>query len=112
VIDNWVTWHKSLREIMTMTAEQLLIEAWRRLPAHRQQEVLDFTQFLAQYSRDRSGAAAVGEPVSEPELQSESSALGNKLQNIRDLIVASGMPLLTPEEVEQEVLERRGGHQG
>jgi len=49
-----------------MTAEQLLIEAWRRLPAHRQQEVLDFTQFLAQYSRDRSGAAAVGEPVSEP----------------------------------------------
>ncbi len=41
----------------------------------------------------------------------EKSQLGKKLQGIRDQIVASGMPLLTPEEVEREVLERRGGYQ-
>ncbi len=94
-----------------MTTEQLLIEAWRRLPKHRQQEVLDFTQFLAQYSRDESGSAFVSESVSkasQPALDSESSLLGDKLQSIRDRIVASGMPLLTAEEVKQEVLERRG----
>ncbi len=104
-----------------MTTEQLLIEAWRRLPEHRQQEVLNFTQFLAQYSRDESGSAPVNESVSQvsqPALDSESSSLGEKLQSIRDSlgrlchrIVASGMPLLTAEEVEQEVLERRGGCQ-
>jgi hypothetical protein len=100
---------------MTMTAEQLLIEAWRKLPEHRQQEVLDFTQFLAQYSRSESGSSSMSESVSESiqsESPLESSALGQKLQSIRDRIVASGMPLLTAEEVEQEVLERRGGYQG
>lgn len=41
----------------------------------------------------------------------ENSQLSKKLKGIRDQIVASGMPLLTPEEVEKEVLERRGGYQ-
>lgn len=99
---------------MTVTTEQLLIEAWRRLPKHKQQEVLDFTQFLAQYSRDEFGSASVSESISkasQPKFDSERSALGEKLQGIRDRIVVSGMPLLTAEEVEQEVLERRGGYQ-
>lgn len=44
------------------------------------------------------------------ESQPEISKLGERLKSIRDRIIASGMPLLTPEEVEQELLERRGGY--
>ncbi len=36
------------------------------------------------------------------------STLGRDLRRIREEIVASGVKLLTPEEVEQEVNERRG----
>lgn len=85
-----------------MTTEQLLIETWRQLPEHKQQEVVDFVEFLA--SRRRSET----EPT-EPSI--EVSQLGSKLRSIREQIVASGMPLLTPEQVRQEVLERRGGYQ-
>lgn len=85
-----------------MADEKLLIEAWRQLPEHRQQAVIDFAQFLAQRHHSE---------YSPPDVCPESATLGEKLQSIRDRIVASGMPLLTPEEVEQEVLERRGGYQ-
>jgi hypothetical protein len=100
-----------------MTSEQLLIEAWRRLPERRQREVLDFTQFLAQYSRNEFGkptASASVSKSSQPKLHSESSALGKKLQSIRGSlgepcrrIVALGMPLLTLKEAESEALEHR-----
>ena len=36
------------------------------------------------------------------------SKLGRDLRRIREEIVASGIKLLTPEEVEQEVNDRRG----
>lgn len=42
----------------------------------------------------------------EPEI----SELGKKLWEIRARIEASGVPLLTFEEIEREVAERRGGH--
>lgn len=80
-----------------MTTEQLLIETWRQLPDHKQQEVVDFVEFLV--SRRRSET----EPT-EP--STEVSQLGYKLRSIREQIVASGMPLLTPEQVRQEVSER------
>jgi hypothetical protein len=83
-----------------MTAEQRLIETWRQLPEHRQQEVIDFAQSLAERRQSESS------PTESPPAVSE---LGKKIQSIRDRIVASGIPLLTPEEVEKEVLERRGG---
>ena len=37
--------------------------------------------------------------------------LGARLQEIREKIVASGLPLLEAEEVEREVRERRGGYE-
>jgi hypothetical protein len=83
-----------------MTAEQRLLETWRQLPEYRQQEVIDFAQSLAE--RHQS------EP-SPTESQPSVSELGEKIQSVRDRIIASGIPLLTPEEVEKEVLERRGG---
>ena len=82
-----------------MTTEQLIIQTWRRLPKDKQQEVVDFIQSIA------GNQQSVVRP-------SKSSNLGERLQSIRDQIVASSMPLLTPEEVEKEVLDRRGGHPG
>lgn len=38
------------------------------------------------------------------------TALGQRLWAIRARIIASGEPLLAPEEVEREVAERRGGY--
>jgi hypothetical protein len=67
-----------------------------------QQEVLDFAQFLAER---RNPEPAQSQYLTQP------SSLGDRLQAIRDQIVESGMPLLTREEVEQEVRDRRGGYQ-
>lgn len=83
-----------------MTTEQLLIETWRQLPAHRQQEVIDFVQFLAEHRRHETSPS-----------ESPLPTLGEKLQTIRNRLVDSGTPLLTEDQVEQEVLARRGGYQ-
>ena len=87
-----------------MTTEQQLLETLRQLPETLRQEVLDFAQFLAERRRPKP-TTPPSQPVTQP------SALGDRLQAIRDQIVESGMPLLTREEVEQEVLDRRGGYQ-
>ncbi|MGC1308321.1 MAG: DUF2281 domain-containing protein [Phormidesmis sp.] len=92
-----------------MTAEQQLIETWRKLPEHKQQEVIDFAHFLEMRRRNDSN----GDSLSKTRLAEsplEASKLGEKLKGIRDRIVASDIPLLTPEEVKQEVLARRGGY--
>lgn len=85
-----------------MTTEQLLIEAWRQLPEHKQQEVVEFVKFLASQRRQEMKIA---------ETATEDSRLGSRLRDIRNQIVTSGIPLLTPKQVRQEVLERRGGYQ-
>ena len=90
-----------------MTAEQQLIEAWRKLPEAKQQEVIDFFQLLEKRCDSKENRESNSAPS-----QLGVSQLGEKLQGIRDRIVASGTPLLTPEEIEQEVLERRGEYQG
>ncbi len=85
-----------------MTVEQLLLEKWRSLPPDKQQEVFDFVEFLQ--SRQVS--------ISRSSVQEEhQSKLGARLQQIREKIVASGTPLLTDEEIDREVVERRGGYQ-
>ena len=86
-----------------MTTEQLLLETWRQLPETMKQEVLDFAPFLKER---RSHESKLAKPLTN------TSQLSDKLQAIRNRIVESGLPLLTHEEIEQEVLERRGGHQG
>lgn len=85
-----------------MTTEQQLLETWRQLPQTLQQEVLDFAQFLAE--------RRMAQPIpTQPAAQT--STLGDRLQAIRDQIVESGMPLLTHEDIEQEIRDRRGGYQ-
>lgn len=84
-----------------MTAEQLLLEKWRKLSPEKKSEVIDFVTFLEfrEYP-----------PMpSEPTLQ-VSNTLGARLQQIRERIVVSETPLLTEAEIEKEVAERRGGY--
>jgi Protein of unknown function (DUF2281) len=83
-----------------MTIEQVLIEKWRALSPPRQQEVIDFVEFL-------ESKQAVVKTDNQPQLP---SLLGDRLRKIRAEIVASGSPLLTWEGVEQEKAERRGGY--
>jgi hypothetical protein len=85
-----------------MNTEQLLLEKWRLLPPERQQEVIDFVEFLELKKATTSRQAA--EPKSK-------STLGERLQQIREEIVASGEPLLDWEGVEREKAEHRGGYQ-
>jgi hypothetical protein len=80
-----------------MNVEQQLVEKWRELPLERQQEVLDFVEFLHKKAADNASPS------------SNQSLLGQKLRQIRAQIVDSGVSLLSREEIEREVIDRRGG---
>jgi len=83
-----------------MTQEQLLVSKWRELPLEKKQEVLDFVEFL---HTKTSTTGADSTDLHKP-------ALGERLQQIRDKIVASSIPLLSEDEVAREVAARRGGY--
>ncbi|MGF1541109.1 MAG: hypothetical protein ACFCU5_11775 [Pleurocapsa sp.] len=74
-----------------MNTEQQLLDKWRKLPIDRQQEVLQFIESLHQQKL------------------SKKSELGERLRQIRAKIVAQKEPLLNQEQIEQEVINRRGG---
>ncbi|WP_414544426.1 DUF2281 domain-containing protein [Nostoc sp. CCY0012] len=76
-----------------MNAEQELLSNWRSLPPDKQEEVLDFVEFL----RLKTSA--------------NKTPLGERLREIRSRIVASGKPLLNRDEIEKEIASRRGGLQ-
>lgn len=73
-----------------MNAEQQLLQNWRNLP-FKEQQVLQFVRSL-----------------SEPK-QTQKDILEQHLRQIRAKIVASGQPLLSKEQIEQEVHQRRAG---
>ncbi|GAB1541671.1 hypothetical protein NUACC21_43430 [Scytonema sp. NUACC21] len=85
-----------------MSTEQLLLEKWRALSPDKQQEVMDFVDFLEFKSTATTQHQA--------ELQSKPN-LGERLRKIREEIVSSGVPLLDWEGVEREKAQRRGGYQ-
>ncbi|MEH2267379.1 MAG: hypothetical protein V7K68_02935 [Nostoc sp.] len=76
-----------------MSPEQELLTKWRSLPQDKQEEVLDFVEFL----RLKSSA--------------NKTPLGERLRQIRTKIVASGKNLLDEDEIEKELANRRGGLQ-
>ncbi|MBD2214705.1 DUF2281 domain-containing protein [Nostoc linckia FACHB-104] len=76
-----------------MSAEQELLNKWRSLPQDKQEEVLDFVEFL----RLKTSA--------------NKAPLGEGLRQIRSKIVADGEPLLSRDEIEKEIASRRGGLQ-
>lgn len=73
-----------------MNTEQKLIDKWRNLPSDKQQQVLKFVESLNEQK------------------QSKQTELGERLREIRTKIVNSGEPLLNQEEIEQEIVNRRG----
>ena len=77
-----------------MTTEHLL-NKWQTLEPDEQAKVLAFIDSISQQKK----------------LSKSTSSLGKKLRAIRQEIIASGVPLLTAEEVEKEKAERRGGYQ-
>jgi len=76
-----------------MTTHKLL-EKWQCLDSEQRQQVLDFIDSI--------------HPTKK--LTQPSSRLGEKLRKIRREIIESGIPLLTPEEIQLEKAERRGGY--
>ena len=84
-----------------MSPEQLLLEKWRSLPPDKQQEAIDFVEFLKFKTTSTT--------QHEAELKSK-LPLSERLRKIREEIVTSGESLLNWEGVEREKAERRGGY--
>ncbi|ARV63399.1 hypothetical protein BZZ01_32890 (plasmid) [Nostocales cyanobacterium HT-58-2] len=83
-----------------MSSERELLEKWRELPQDKQQEVVEFVEFLHHKTTRVQPVTAAKKPQ-----------LGERLRQIRTKIVASGVPLLTQDEIEKEIASRRGGLQ-
>ncbi len=83
-----------------MSVEQELLEKWRVLPPDKQQQVMEFVEFLHLKTVDPSVLT-----------RTHKTNLGERLRQIRDQIVASGEPLLNHQEIEKEMASRRGGLQ-
>lgn len=75
-----------------MTTEELVIEKFRELNPEQHQQVWEFIN-------------ALPKPIEKAEI----SPLGKKLRELRAQIVASGEPLLSREDLDREIAERRGG---
>lgn len=83
-----------------MSPEQELLAKWHTLPKEKQDEVLDFVEFLLVKTVKLQPAPPINR-----------SQLGQRLRQIRAEIVASGEHLLTRDELEKEIASRRGGLQ-
>jgi len=83
-----------------VNTEQLLLEKWRALPPTRQKEVLEFIESL-----ERGDIPAADISTYQPR-----TALGGELWRLRQKAISEGETLLTSTEVEQELMERRGGY--
>ncbi|WP_414529024.1 hypothetical protein [Nodularia chucula] len=77
-----------------MSAEQDLLTKWLSLPQDKQEEVLDFVEFL------------------HLKTSVNKTPLGERLRQIRSRIVASGKRLLDEDEIEKELASRRGVSKG
>ena len=87
--------------MLIMSKEEQLLEYWRELSPQAQDKVIQFARCLRQ-------AADASTLKPQPEFVPQ-TPLAKKLWESRQRIVASGAPLLSDEELEQELAERRGG---
>ncbi|AFZ55967.1 hypothetical protein H6G54_27645 [Anabaena cylindrica FACHB-243] len=74
-----------------MIREKELLTKWRSLPQDKQEEVLEFLEFL--YFKNSANKPPLAE----------------RLRKIQSRIVAFGKPLLNEEEIEKELASCRGG---
>lgn len=92
-----------------MSSEERLLEYWRELPHDAQDQVLKFAKSLKE--TEPSKVAESLKQETDPSEFVPQTPMGKKLWEIRQKIVESGVPLLSEEELEQELAERRGGWQ-
>lgn len=92
-----------------MNSEEKLLNKWRNLPTEKQQEVIDFVEFIELRMLQDNGV--IEDDKIEDTKQAKSN-LGERLRAIREKAIASGIKLLNVEEIEQERKERQGGYQG
>jgi len=85
-----------------METDEQLLEKWHTLSLEQQQAVFRFIELL-----ETNVIRAT-----DPAFHTATTPLGKKLQETRAKIIASGEPLLTIEDVDREVAERRGGYRG
>jgi hypothetical protein len=75
--------------------------------------VKNFDEIIAptdsDYAMKTDTEISTSEATHEPELFTPRTPLGKRLLAIRNNIIAEGLPLLTREEIEKEIAERRGG---
>ena len=109
-----------------VTTEERAITALKLLPPDKQEEVLNFIEFLQLKLHRTSQALELssgGESSQSPSLEKLDAIIGNsyqqqaaklpkaslgqRLREIRARIVASGEGLSTIEEIEQEISEQR-----
>ena len=86
-----------------MSTWELVVEKMKELPPEKQEEILDFVEFV----RVRAVSAAPADD--QAAATGRRTALGSRLRAIRERIEASGEPLLDADGVLREVAERRGG---
>lgn len=83
-----------------MAREEQILERWRMLTPEKQQQVLAFVDSLQSESN---------EVKTELEYIPQ-TPLAQKLWEIRQRAISSGLQLLNEAEIEQELAERRGGY--
>jgi hypothetical protein len=88
-----------------MSIEQAVLEKLQALPLNKQQEVLDFAEFLCQKLQKTEQVQA-----SEPEYVPK-TPLSQRLKELRQQAIASGMQLASAEELEGEMAGQRNRHQ-
>ena len=89
-----------------MNAENLLLKEWRKLPVEKQQQAIDFVVFLGLQIKDFPERNSPSEEPTKA-IEMPENKLGDRLLEIRQRIVDSGVHLLGPEEIEKEIAERR-----
>jgi hypothetical protein len=92
-----------------MNTEQKLVTKWRNLPPDKQQEVIDFIEFMEFQALQKKSHL---ENQVIPQKNKSKSDLGQRLKAIREEVVASGVHLLNEAEIEQEKRERQSGYYG
>ena len=86
-----------------MNSERLLLNKWRTLPLEKRQQVFDFIEEL---DRQKPEVDESSEEAYQPQTE-----LGKKLWEIRCRSLADKPKLLTWDEINEEVSDRRGERQ-
>ena len=96
-----------------MSLEQAILEKVRALPPEKQQEILDFAEFLqVKLQQNPDATEVVKGKQAESTEQRPRLSMGERLIAIRQQAIENGMQPLTVGEVEQEIADQRDRQSG